>query len=157
MQRNIKLVKYRKYNDMILFEHLNTPSVVQSSSQDTEKRKGSQKTHIEKVQSANEQMKTLYESICAYIESLGDDITTNQLKLYLAYKKVQNFVCVEIYNKFIFLNLKLDPESVELKDGFTKNMRNTGQYGTGDLQVKIKNESDFENAKVLIDRAYNEN
>ena len=35
-------------------------------------------------------------------------------------------------------------------------MRNVGHYGTGDLQVIIKNTSDFEKAKSLIDRAYSE-
>lgn len=160
MQRNIKLVSYRKYsNDLILFEHLNSPTVkpiVDNSLSDNDIKNHIQKTHMEKLASASEQMKTLYYSVCGFIESLGDDIISNQLKLYLAYKKIQNIVCIEIYNKQIILFLKLNPETVELKNGFTRDMRNVGHYGTGDLQVIIKDAADFEKAKPLIERAYNE-
>lgn len=160
MQRNIKLVSYRKYdNDLILFEHLNAPIARPISTESpiiSSNKASTQKSHIEKLASISDEMKLLYQSICDYIESLGDDIVSNQLKLYIAYKKVQNIVCVEIYNKQIILFLKLSPDTVKLEKGFTRDMRNVGHYGTGDLQVIIKNTSDFEKAKSLIDRAYNE-
>lgn len=160
MQRNIKLVSYRKYNkDLILFEHLNTPTIkatIESSGNDGEAKNSTQKSHIEKLAAATDDMKSLYYSICDFIESLGDDIAPNQLKLYLAYKKIQNMVCVEIYNKQIILFLKLNPETVTLERGFTRDMRGVGHYGTGDLQVTIKNATDFEKAKPLIERTYSE-
>ena len=62
----------------------------------------------------------------------------------------------EIYNKQIVLRLKLDPDTVEIEDGFTRDMRGIGHYGTGDLEVSIKTENDFQKAKALIERAYNE-
>lgn len=160
MQRNIKLVSYRKYDkDLILLEHLNAPTVKpisENSVSDIEAKNNTQKSHVEKLASASDEMKKLYYSICDYIESLGDDIVQNQLKLYLAYKKVQNMACMEIYNKQIILYLKIDPESVTLEKGFTRDMRSIGHYGTGDLQITIKNAADFEKAKPLLDRAYNE-
>lgn len=160
MQRNIKLVSYRKYDkDLILFEHLNTPTIKpisESVTSDSDVKSYTQKSHVEKLASASDDMKKLYYSICDFIESLGDDIAQNQLKLYLAYKKVQNMVCIEIYNKQIILYLKLNPETVTLENGFTRDMRSTGHYGTGDLQVTIKNATDFEKAKPLLERAYNE-
>lgn len=160
MQRNIRLVSYRKYaNDLILFEHINTP-VAKPISQDTDTSAGNkastQKTHVEKLASATKEIKTLYQSICDYIESLGDDLSSNQLKLYLAYKKVQNIVCIEIYSKQIILYLKINPDSIDIEPGFTRDMRGIGHYGTGDLQLTIKNSADFEKAKPLIERAYNE-
>ncbi|MDE6761328.1 MAG: endonuclease NucS [Lachnospiraceae bacterium] len=159
MQKNIKLVKYRKYgNELVLFEHLNAPSVkpIQSAESEENKKGYEQKTHLEKLSSIPAELKTIYEDICSYIESLGDDIVANQLKLYLAYKKVQNLICIEVYNKQIILRLKLNPETVELEEGFTKDMRNVGHYGTGDLQVSVRKKEDFERAKGLIERAYNE-
>lgn len=160
MQRNIKLVSYRKYDkDLILFEHLNTPTIKpisESVTSDNDTKSYTQKSHVEKLASASPDMKNLYHTICDFIESLGDDIAPNQLKLYLAYKKVQNMVCIEIYNKQIILYLKLNPETVTLEKGFTRDMRSTGHYGTGDLQVTIKNATDFEKAKPLLERAYNE-
>ncbi|MBR1832021.1 MAG: DUF91 domain-containing protein [Ruminiclostridium sp.] len=158
MQRNIKLVSYRKYdNDLILFEHLNAPTIkpiVDTVSSSTEVKSNGQKTHLEKLAAASEDIKNLYQSVCDYIESLGDDISPNQLKLYLAYKKVQNMVCIEIHNKQILLFLKLHPDSVKLEKGFSRDMRSIGHYGTGDLQITIKNALDFEKAKPLIQRAY---
>lgn len=160
MQRNIKLVSYRKYdNDLILFEHLNTPiakPITQDIGNDIDKKQSNQKSHTEKLALAPEKIKTLYQSVCDYIESLGDDITSNQLKYYIAYKKIQNMVCIEIYNRQIILFLKLPPETVDLEEGFTRDMRSVGHYGTGDLQVIIKDANDFEKAKELIVRTYNE-
>lgn len=159
MQRNIKLVKYRKYgDDLLLFEHLNAPIVkpVVEANVTTAATTYTQKTHIEKLVSASNHFKALYASLCDYIESLGDDLVANQLKLYLAYKKVLNIFCIEIYNKQIILRLKLDPDTVEIEDGFTRDMRGIGHYGTGDLEVSIKMENDFQKAKALIERAYAE-
>ncbi len=160
MQRNIKLVSYRRYdNGMFLLEHLNTPtvkSIVESGGDENGAKNNTQKSHLEKLAAISENMKNLYHSICDFIESLEDDIVSNQLKLYLAYKKVQNMVCVEIYNKQIILFLKLNPETVELENGFTRDMRSIGHYGTGDLQITIKNAADFEKAKPLLERVYNE-
>ena len=160
MQKNIKLVSYRRYaNGMFLLEHLNTPIVkpiMENVGDENGIKNSTQKTHLEKLATISENMKNLYHSICDFIESLGDDIVSNQLKLYLAYKKVQNMVCIEICNKQIILFLKLNPETVELENGFTRDMRSIGHYGTGDLQITIKNVADFEKAKPLLQRAYNE-
>ncbi len=158
MARNIKLVKYCKYgDDLLLFEHLNAP-VVKANSNKEGSTSGnySQKTHLEKLESANDNIKDLYDSLCNYIESLGDDIVANQLKYYLAYKKVQNVFCIEIMKSKIYVRTKLDPSSVELEEGFTKDMTNIGHYGTGDLEIELKNDADFQKAKDLIDRAYEE-
>lgn len=70
---------------------------------------------------------------------------------------MKNFVCAEIYKDKILLNMKISPDTLTIEPNFTKDIRNIGHWGTGDLQVIIKNTNDFEKAKVLIDRAYNEN
>lgn len=160
MQRNIKLVSYRKYDSgLLLLEHLNAPTVkpvIESAGNESGTKGSAQKTHLEKLAAISDNMKNLYHSLCDFIESLGDDIVSNQLKFYLAYKKAQNMACIEIYNKQIVLFLKLNPETVGLEDGFTKDMRGIGHYGTGDLQITIKNAVDFEKAKPLLERVYNE-
>lgn len=159
MRQNIKLVKYKKYDDgLILFEHLNAPNV-QPTGVDVSPTPAPDshgyKTHVEKISSCSAKMRTLYDDTCNYIESLGD-MTSNQLKFYLAYKKTQNFTCIEIYKDKIILTLKLCPNSVALEDGFTRDMRGIGHLGTGDLQVTIQTAADLEKAKPLLERAYNE-
>lgn len=155
MQKNIKLVKYRKYgDDLIAFEHLNAPKTkaIVLTDEDT-RRDNKTKSHLEKLQNAPETIRKLYNDICEYIEEIDDEVVSNQLKLYIAYKKIQNVACIEIYNKHVIINLKLDPDTVTYEEGFSKNMKNIGHYGTGDVQLCVKNQADFEKAKPLIERA----
>ena len=57
----------------------------------------------------------------------------------------------------VFLTLKLNPATVELEQGFTRDVTNIGHWGTGDLEVVLRKPGDFEKAKMLIERAYQEN
>ena len=162
MQRNIKLVRYRKFgNDLIALEHLNAPQVQPISDevilQPTKKSAWKEKSFKQYFAEAGTKNQNLFYSIKDYILSLGDDISENQLKLYVAFKKVKNFVCVEVYQNSLLLHLKLNPDTVDLVPGFVEDVRHKGHWGTGDLRVIIKNSDDFEKAQHLIVRAYNEN
>ena len=162
MQRNIKLVRYSKFGkDLILFEHLNAPNVKPVLDTDAADGIGrattTQKTFLQMYETAPEKLKNIYLLIKDFILSFGDDVTENQLKLYVAFRKVRNIACVEMYASKVLIHLSIDPTSVELTKDFTRDMSNTGHYGTGNLQVTVKNEDDFERAKPLIERAYNEN
>ena len=66
-------------------------------------------------------------------------------------------VCVEVYQNYILLHLRLDPDTVKLEAGKIEDMRDKGHWGTGDLRVFIRNGEDFDRIKPLLDRAYNEN
>ena len=46
--------------------------------------------------------------------ALGNDVSENALKLYLAIKKARNIVCVEVNRTRVILRLNLDPDTVEL-------------------------------------------
>ncbi|MBR5871281.1 MAG: DUF91 domain-containing protein, partial [Clostridia bacterium] len=160
--RNIKLVRYRKFgNDLIAFEHLNAPVVKpivdDPDIQISKKNPGKDKNFTQYFSEAGEKNQQIYYKIKDYITSLGEDITENQLKLYVAFKKIKNIICVEVYQNWIFMHLKLNPDTVELKPGFIEDVRTKGHWGTGDLRIIIKTMEDFENAKALINRAYNEN
>ena len=50
--------------------------------------------------------------------------------------------------------VKVDPDTVKEEDNFTRNVSNIGHYGTGDLEILIKNDEDLERAKPLIVRSY---
>lgn len=162
MQRNIKLVRYRKFgDDLIAFEHLNAPQVqpiVEDTGVVTNKKSSlKDKSFKQYFAEAGEKNQNLFYSIREYIMSLGDDISENPLKLYVAFKKSKNFVCVEVYHSLVQLHLKLNPDTVNLVPGFVEDVRNKGHWGTGDLRVIIKSTEDFEKAQPLIYRAYNEN
>ena len=50
--------------------------------------------------------------------------------------------------------LKVDPSSVELEKGFSRDVRSSGHLGTGDLELTINEEGDIDKAKPLIEMAY---
>ncbi|MDI3418527.1 hypothetical protein QIT00_08115 [Streptomyces sp. B-S-A12] len=54
----------------------------------------------------------------------------------------------------ILVYLRLDPDTVELEEGFTRDMRGIGHLGTGDLEVRIVSAADLEKAAPLIRRAF---
>lgn len=44
-----------------------------------------------------------------------------------------------------------------LEQGFTRDVRKIGHWGTGDPEIVLCTPADFEKAKGLIERAYQEN
>tara|TARA_R110000824_G_scaffold143299_8_gene310907 strand:+ start:51 stop:449 length:399 start_codon:yes stop_codon:yes gene_type:complete len=79
-------------------------------------------------------------------------------RFYLAYRRIKNYACVEVRPTLNQLKifLKIDPDSVELVDGFSRGVRKIGHFGTGDLELTIGSHEDFERAKPLILRSYEE-
>ena len=163
MQKNIKLIKYKKFGaGLILFEQINAPDVkpISESTNNTQQTKKSvDKTFVEQLEGTSNELREIYYEIRNYILSLGDDVSENQLKLYCAYKKIKNIICVEIRQKSILLYLRLNPDNFleEQPKGILRDVRNIGHWGTGDLEVTIKKAKDFENIKYLLDICYNEN
>jgi len=41
-----------------------------------------------------------------------------------------------------------------LEEGFTRDVRKIGHFGTGDLEVTIMNDHDLDRARPLLERAY---
>lgn len=157
INRNIDLVRYKKFGDDLLMLELINSSVVKQAKEITtasQAKQGTDKTFTEQLQLTTSELRQLFDAIRDYIMSLGDDVVENQLKLYVAFKKLKNIVCVEVYQKQILLHLKLDPETIQLEEGFTRNVKSIGHFGTGDLQVIIRTAEDFEKAKPFINQAY---
>lgn len=61
-----------------------------------------------------------------------------------------------MYKGKIILELMLCPDTMELEEGFTRDMRGGGHYDTGDLQVAISNTASLEKAKPLLEHGHNE-
>lgn len=162
INRNIELIRYKKYeDDLILFELVNATTASQTAivSDDSTTKSNIYKTVTENLQQADKELQDMYYSVRDFILNLGDDIQEKVLKYYIAFKKIRNFACVEVYSKSktILMHLNINPDEVELKEGFTKDVRNIGHYGTGNLEVRINSKDDFEKAKALIAKSYDEN
>jgi len=50
--------------------------------------------------------------------------------------------------------LKVDPDLLQLEEGFSRDVRSIGHYGTGDLELRIKDAVDFAKAQPLIQQSY---
>ncbi len=53
--------------------------------------------------------------------------------------------------------VKVDPETVELKPGFTRDVRQIGHFGTGDLEVTISSAEQLDAARPLLEASYEAN
>ena len=159
MNRNISLIRYKKFgDDLLMFEQINE-NIAAAISEDTSvsKTKSSDKTFEEQINGADKEIKVLYQNLSNYILSLGDDISETHLKLYAAFKKIRNIVTVVALKKKLVINLPIDVSTVTFEEGFSRDVTNIGHWGCGAVEVQLKNKADFEKAKALIDRAYNEN
>jgi predicted transport protein len=167
MNRNIELIRYRRFGtELLLFELVNavapktvigsnrvggkTPNNIVKSS----KSGGADKTVAEWLTDMTPPLRELFESLEGYLMSLGDDVQRKDLKLYIAFKRIKNFTTVVIQKDRIFLYLRLNPDQTELIEGFARDMRAIGHWGTGDLEIVLKNQIDLERAKPLIRQAY---
>ena len=160
MNRNVSLIRYKKFeNDLLMFEHINENVATAIPDTDTPvtKAKSADKTFDEQLKSADASVKTLYQDLTNYVLSLGDDVSETHLKLYAAFKKIRNIVTVVALKKKLILNIRLDVNTVAFEEGFSRDVTNIGHWGCGAVELHLQNAADFEKAKPLIDRAYNEN
>ena len=123
-----------------------TPAVVKQANGD--------KTVSQWFLSMSPDMLALFESLEGYVSSLGDDVNRKDLKLYVAFKRLRNFVCVGFKKDALFLWLKLDPTTITMEPGFSRDVRLVGHWGTGDVELLIKGHTDLDKAKGLIQKAY---
>ena len=108
--------------------------------------KAKSKTVSDYLDQATADLQDLYHATDAFLIALGDDVTKKVGQLYLAYRRFQNFACVEVHpqSKKLLVYLKVDLAGVDLKSGFTRDVHSIGHFGTGDLEVTLTSLDDLE-------------
>jgi predicted transport protein len=163
INRNIELIRYRRYgNELLLFELVNAPTLqaveeaVEVGDSGVPKPKGTYKTVTQYLAQAKPELRDRYEALKAFLLALGEDVQINILKYYIAFKRIQNFACAEVRTgaETLLVYVKVDPDTVTLEQGFTRDVRGIGHYGTGDLEITIRDDEDLENAKELLVKSY---
>ena len=163
INRNIELYVYKHYADGLLLLDLVNATTAQTvhnndeSSPTTQTNRNTKaKTVSDYLEQANTQLTDRFETVKAYMLALGDDVQVKILKHYIAFKRIKNFACVEIHPQTgkLLLYLKVNPQSITLESGFTRDVSNIGHYGTGDLEVVIASDEDIEKAKHFINMSY---
>ncbi|NTI75985.1 DUF5655 domain-containing protein [Rhizobium rhizogenes] len=173
--RNIELIRYRRFGeDLLMLELVHAPKTsrlgnarasvdvkigvvpdqIAEASQENDPYLSQRMSY--RLSQSSTGLRDIYDAVYQFLVGLGDDVQVKELKLYTAFKRLKNFVCMEIYPqaRTVTLYLKLDPSAVVLEDGFIRDVRNVGHFGTGDLQVTLKSMSDFERAQTLLRQAY---
>jgi len=160
MARNIELIRYRKFgDDLLLLDQLTSVSSgnsVPTSTVPNGTVAQKYKTISESMGDASESLANLYADVENFLLGLGDDVTQKTLRFYIAFRRIKNFACVEIKPSLdvVRIFLKLDPTTVPLEPGFTRDVSNIGHFGTGDLEVTLRSHDDLERAKPLIVQSY---
>jgi predicted transport protein len=157
INRNIELIRYQYFDNRLLaLELVNATQSKAISPEAAAKTPLQYKYFSQYLAEAGELLRNLYEAADAFCQGLGDDVQVKTLKFYQAYRRIQNFVCLELkpQAQAVQLYLKVDPDTVELHKGFTRDVREIGHYGTGDLEVIIRSLDDLKRAEPLILRSY---
>lgn len=160
INRNIELIRYKRYTDeLLLLELVNATTAVDGNTGQTAASKGpstSYKSVSSLLVASDADLRDRYEALKAWLLALGDDVQLKTLKLYFAFKRIKNFACVEVHpqSKTVVAFAKVDPDSIVLEPGFTRDVRDIGHFGTGDLEITIRTDSDLERAKPLLLRSY---
>jgi predicted transport protein len=85
-------------------------------------------------------------------------VQRKELKLYTAFKRIKNFLSVVILpqNKDprLQLYLKLNPDDEPLELNFTRDVTDIGHWGTGNIELNLRHESELEKAFALILKSY---
>jgi len=151
INRNIELIRYRKFGEDLL--HLDLVNA--SSAQNGPSIRGV-KTVSDHLAQADKNQKDRFEALKDFFTGLGDDVQMKTLKHYFAFKRIKNFACVEIHTqtKKILVYVKVDPDSITLEKGFTRDMKNIWHFGSGDLEITISSVDDLEKAKDLLIKSY---
>ena len=156
--RNIELLRYRRYGgDLLLLELVRASNTVPNQPRFHAGEAAKDKQPAIRATDTGVDSKALHdvwESLKAFLLALGDDVQMKELEQYIAFRRLKNFACVKLQNKNLQVWAKLDPSSVLLEEGFTRDVSRLGHAGTGDLEIRIQNASDLERAQPLLLRSY---
>lgn len=161
IDRNIELIRYKRFRDeLLLFElvHRTSTEVAAQPAATGGNKKTTYKKVRQSLEDADKVLQLRFETLKAYLLSLGDDVQFKETDFYFAFRRLKNFACVEIHptKGKLTLFVKVDPDSVDLAahKNFLRDVRKIGHFGTGDLEISILSDQDLERAKPYVERSY---
>lgn len=175
IDRNVQLVRYEYFGDDLLAVELMTTTEKSTSAMTGPTTPGvtatpgafagrgvatsAEKTVTEKLQQASPALRGLYEQVEDFAHSLGDDVIKKVNKNYFAFRRLKNFACVEVHPQSgnLLIHLKLDPKAFSEEKDFLRDMTGIGHYGTGDVELRIADDTRWAEITTMITQAYEEN
>lgn len=170
INRNIELIRYRRFGDeLLLLELANATGASAGRSGGAKAAKiakplpaepavnkvaGGDRSYADWLPLLPPHLSELIASLEGYVLSLGDDVQRKELKLYVAFKRLKNFATLVPQKNRLLLYLHLDPDKVSPLPANARNVRQSGHWGTGDLELSLTSLGDLDPAKTLIVMAY---
>ncbi|MFB8203123.1 DUF5655 domain-containing protein [Kitasatospora purpeofusca] len=150
--RRIDLVEYQYFGEDLLSLDL-VASTAGASSRAGQGGTGAPtaglRTVAQRLAGAPVEVQTLYKELDGRLLAFGDAHSV-ELRHYIAYRRSGNFATVKVLNGGLRVFLRLDPRSVTLEAGFTRDVSRIGHHGTGDLEVRISSAADLDRAVPLL-------
>ncbi|MGJ5804929.1 DUF5655 domain-containing protein [Streptomyces europaeiscabiei] len=163
LRERIDLVRYRVFDggllSLLLIESAPgsaSPAPARRQRREREVAAGAGKPSVQATPGAAPAcLRDLYGELDEALTAWGE-VEVAPLLHYIAYRRMVNLASVIFRPKHevILVYLRVDPDTVELEEGFSRDMRGIGHLGTGDLEVRIASAADLEKAGPLIRRAF---
>ena len=171
INRNIELIRYRRFGEeLLLLELANASSAssvsgksmlgkankagfkdaIATEANTATAKPGGDKSYAEILPTLSTPMAELLTSLENYVLSLGDDVQRKELKLYAAFKRLKNFATVVLQKNRLLLYLHLTPNEWVGKLPNARDVSQQGHWGTGDLEISLSTLADLDAAKMLI-------
>ena len=157
--RNIELLRYRRYGrDLLLLELVRASNTLPNQRRSSGEQSGEKKSGAEVNEPRPEEhnLQDVCEALKAFLLALGDDVQMKELEHYIAFRRLKNFACVKLRSKDLQVWARLDPATVQLEDGFTRDVSNLSHLGAGDLEIRVQRLADLERARPLVLRSHTE-
>ncbi|MGY4968319.1 DUF5655 domain-containing protein [Streptomyces nigrescens] len=160
--QSMDLVRYHSYGDGTLFtltleessagrsRHGSRPPAKGQQTRQAEVARAREADHLAGASSA---MRQLFEELDSILLGFGD-VQRVPLQTCLSYRTLKGFAWVVVQKGALVVTLPLDPNEVELRSGFTRDLRGLGHHGGGDLEVRIRSTADVHAANDLFRRSF---
>jgi predicted transport protein len=158
--RRIDLVRYTKFGEDLLALELfvsvaGTSARTRADTTTAGAAESRSRTVGNALAQAPEDLLSLYRDLDGRLLELGDSSSVT-LAQYVAYRRSRNFACVKVLTgeQTLVVYLRVDPRTVTLQEGFTRDVTRIGHHGTGDLEVRIRSVEDLDRATGLLAISY---
>ncbi|MGH4028706.1 DUF5655 domain-containing protein [Actinomycetota bacterium Odt1-20B] len=162
IKHRIDLVTYKVFDDALTLQLIaangGSGTSARSGTMSLSRAPSAPKSVEQYLDGASDELKELYAELDELLLAHRDVRKEPQLH-YVAYRRIQNVATVRVQprSRRLVVNLKLDPGTVELRDGFCRDMRGVGVLGLrGGVEVRIGSREDLVYATPLIQRSIDE-
>lgn len=157
MGSNIELMQYQLYeNDVLSIMDIHTKNQQKIIVATTPQTGTDTPKYLNRLNNCDDSIKEIFENLKMFLLDLDDAVEMKEMRQYIAFKTRMNFAVVVIYSKKaeIGISVRVDPDSIELEEGYTKDERELNG-SNGPLYITLKTLDDLERAKPLLVQSYN--